>query len=523
MPNSFDLDPRSPSNWRLLGVGLCFVVVVVLAAVLAVVKSKGTFDNLVRVDVELVNIGDGLPARSDVKFRGALVGSVTDVTPSLHGQPNVVHVDLKPEYASGIPNTVTARVVPANIFAVSAVQLVDNGAGSGPLRAGAIISEDKTLPTLLFQNVLAKIRELLAAIARRPDENSVGLLATLGEATDGRGRQLTQAGHDLNDIMAQLNTVVSADDTGPTTLSALNAAMGGLREAAPELFNTLDSSIRPMRTFAEKRWQLTNFLSGGLGTVGRLGDAFDHHTDRLIVIGTEITPPLGVIADHADELHGISTRMQALATNMYDEAYDPNRRQLVAKAVVGFTPSRTYVRADCPRYGALAGPSCQTAPEVPTAPDLMPALESRGYPPLQGVPENYPNLAPPRQSMPGVPQGPPAPPPPPEVTPPLPPGSAHLPESPPPAPGLAPLPAESPAPAPGLTPLPAESPGPPSDGAQPQSADIGGEVGPVGSRQEKDQLGRIVGGRATGATVLLLGPLARGTTVHIAHDPAGGQ
>jgi hypothetical protein len=52
---------------------------------------------------------------------------------------------------------------------------------------------------------------------------------------------------------------------------------------------------------------------------------------------------------------------------------------------------------------------------------------------------------------------------------------------------------------------------------------IGGNVGPVGSRQENDQLSRIVGGEATAATQLLLGPVARGATVRIAPDPGGVQ
>jgi virulence factor Mce-like protein len=516
MPNSFDLDPRSPSNRLLVVVGVCFMVVAAVTAVLAVAKSKGTFDNLVRVDVELVNIGDGLPEHSDVKFRSVLVGSVSDVTPSRQGRPNSVHVDLKPEYAAGIPNTVTARVVPTNLFAVSAVQLVDNGRGSGSLRTGAVVHEDTTLPTVLFQNVLARLRETLAAVARKPGDNSVGVLAALGEATHGRGQQLTDAGHQLNEILAQLNTVISADDSSPTTLSALTAAADGLHSASPELFDALDSSIRPMRTFTEKRWQLTDFLSGGLRTTGTLGDAFDHQTDRLIAISTELTPALGVLADHAGEFHGVSTRLQVLANKLHDEAFDPNTNLLTVKAVVAFNPSRTYVRADCPRYGALEGPSCQTAPEVPTAPDLMPALGSMGYLPTPGLSENRPNLAPPRNSMPGYPQGPPAPPPRREVIPPLPPGAAQLPGGPfgmppAPAPGPPPLPAESPAPA----------ASPPPAGVQPQSAVIGGTAGPVGSREEKDQLGRIVGGRATAATELLLGPLARGTTVHLAPHPGG--
>jgi phospholipid/cholesterol/gamma-HCH transport system substrate-binding protein len=376
------------------------------------------------------------------------------------------------------------------------VQLVDNGRGSGPLRPGAVVQEDKTLPTVLFQNVLAKLRQLVEVVAIKPDSNSVGLLAALSQATRGRGQQLTDSGHQLNEILAQLNTVVSPDETGPSTLSALTAAANGLRGASPELFDALDSSIRPMRTVVEKRWQLTDFLSGGLRTTGTLGDAFDHQTDRMIAISTELAPVLGVIADHAGEFHGVSTRLQVFANKLYDQAWDPNKNQLIIKAVVGFTPTRSYVRADCPRYGTLEGPSCRTAPETPTAPELLPALGSMGYPPPPGLSKNRPNPAPPRGSMPGYPQGPPAPPPPREVLPPLPPGAAQLPGGP---------------------------PGPSSAEVRPQSVVIGGNVGPVGSRGEKDQLGRIVGGQANAATELLLGPLARGSTARIELDPGGDR
>ncbi|WP_158240373.1 MCE family protein [Mycobacterium hubeiense] len=473
-----------------------------------VAKSEGRFDKLVKVDVHLVNIGDGLPERSDVRFHGLIVGSVRDVIPAEIGRPNIVKVDLKPEQAANIPNTVTARVIPSNVFAVSSVQLVDNGPGTGSLRNGSVVPEDTSLPTVLFQNVLAKLRALLKDLGRKPDDNTVGVIAAIGEATEGRGDELTDSGRQLNEIMTQLNTVVSLDDAGPTTLSALTAATEGLRDTSPELFNALDNAVRPMRTIAEKRSQLTNFLSAGLGTAGTLGDAFDHETDRLITISTAFTPPLGVIADHAGDFHGISTRMQTLANRFYDEVWDPEKKQLVAKTVIGLTPSRTYVRADCPRYGALEGPSCKTAPEVPTAPDLFPALGSKGFEPTPGLSENRPNVTPPRHSMPGMPQGPPLPGPPPGLAPP-PAVDYEAPPPPPPPPPAAPPPPP---------PLPAES-----AAVQPQSAIIGGNVGPVGSRHEKEQLSRIVGGPASAATELLLGPLARGATVHIAPDPGGGQ
>ena len=173
--------------------------------------------------------------------------------------------------------------------------------------------EDQTLPTVLFQNVLAKLRQLLKAVGQSPDANNVGVFAALAEATHGRGQKLTDAGGDVNRVMQQLNSVVKSDESGPTTLSALKAAAESLRTVSPDLFSALDSSVKPMRTFAEKRSQLTNFLTGGLNTTGTLADAFDHQIDRMIQVSTGLTPAIGVLSDHAGEFHGVSTRLQALA------------------------------------------------------------------------------------------------------------------------------------------------------------------------------------------------------------------
>ncbi|MBV8347835.1 MAG: MCE family protein, partial [Mycolicibacterium sp.] len=367
MPNSFDLDGRGPSNGPLIFAGLCSLLTAALVVTLLIAKSEGRLDSTVRVSAELMDVGDGLPAKSDVKFRGVLVGYVSGVSPAGFGRRNIVHLDLRPEYASGIPDTVTARVVPSNVFAVSSVQLVDNGKGSAPLPDGAVLHEDQSLPTVLFQTTLTKFRAVLAAVGREPSADSVGALTALGEATEGRGHRLQDASHDLNDIVTQLNSVVTTD-AGPSTISGLTAAAEGLRKTAPELFDALNSAVKPMHTLAQKRSALTNFLSAGLNTSGTLADAFDHQTDRLIAITTELTPVVGVLADNAGHFDPIFTRLQRVADKLYSQAWNPKTNVFTMKGVVSFTPTRTYIRADCPRYGELAGPSCQTAPEVPTAP-----------------------------------------------------------------------------------------------------------------------------------------------------------
>jgi virulence factor Mce-like protein len=502
MPNSFDTNPRSASHRVMVILGVCFLVVAAATVVLSVKKSKGDLDRIVRVTAELVNVGDGLPDKSDVKFRGVLVGQVSDLVTAPVGQPNIVHIAVNPRYAVGIPSTVTARVVPSNVFAVSSVQLIDNGQAATGLRTGAVIREDTSLPTVLFQSTLTRFREVFYALTRAPDDHSIGVLAALTEATHGRGDRLRETGHDFNEIVAQLNTVV-AGDTGPSTISALTDAAASLRDASPELFNALDSAVSPMRTFAEKRTELRELLSAGLHTSGSLADAFEHQTDRLINITSELTPVLGVLGDNVGAFDPIFTRLQRLADNL-QSAWNPNLNQLTVKAIVSLTPSRTYIRADCPRYGALEGPSCQTAPEIPTAPALYPALGSMGYPPPSRATENRPNLAPPRDSIRGAPD--PLPPP----------GDASTPGS--PLPSDPPLPAEAPVPSPPGPAMPA-----PEAPVQPQSAVIGGNVGPVGSAEEQRQLGQITGGEANAAVELLLGPVVRGSTVNIVPDPGGDR
>ncbi len=486
MPNSFDSDFRGPSNRRLFVAGVCFCAITTGIIQLCLMKSQGRLDDIVRVSAELVNVGDGLPAKSDVKFRGLLVGEVTEVQLRGSGQPNTVRINLKPQYASRIPDTVTARVVPSNVFAVSSVQLVANGPRILPLHSGSVIREDTSLPTVLFQSLLTKVRQLLKSVSRDSTDNTVGVLAALSGATESRGSALRDAGADLNDIVSQLNTVMGGHDE-PTTLSSLATAAQALRQAEPELSDALANAVAPMRALAETRSQLTGLLSAGVQTTGTLGDAFDNQTDRLIAITTQLTPVVGVLADNSDKFRPIATRMARMAERVED-TYDTERHNYVLKVVVTLAPYRQYVRADCPRYGVLEGPSCQTAPEVPTAPDLLPALASMGIPPPPGANENRPNLAPPRDSV------------------------RHAGE----VPGGIGADA-SPAPIPSLS--PATNPGPADHaGAQPQPASYGGTVGPVGSSTEGAQLSQIVGHHANSSDRLLLGPVVRGTAVHIEPD-----
>jgi ABC-type transporter Mla subunit MlaD len=511
MGNAFEADGRGASERQLFGVGIALLVVAGIVTSALLLKATGRLDHYVRVVAALINVGDGLPQRSDVKYHGVLVGMVDEVTPAANGAPNYVHIDLNPGYAASIPASVTARVVPSNVFAVSSVQFVDRGAGPA-IRAGAQIPEDTELPTVLFQTTISKLRDVLAATGRGREDRTIGILAAVNAATENRRTELLASGAQLNRLIDQLDATV-ATQPGPSTVSALIDAARGLQQTAPELVDALHQAVEPMRTLVEQRAQLTALINGGLNTVGTSQTALNNHADQMVRITGELTPVLGQLADTSQHWVPAFVKLNGLADKFFNEVWIPERDIGNMRVNLSFTPTYTYTRADCPQYAGLKGPSCFTAPLVPTRPDLPDVL----------LPQNYQfpkDLTPPTGTVLGpdgnlVAIGPPYLNPNPSLAdpnPPLPPGMssspaipgtanpALVPSPPPPIPLSPPAPV---APTPGDAPLPAEA----------APASFGGNVGPVGSSQERVALGVITGAPASVATQLLLGPVARGTTV----------
>lgn len=512
MPNSIETDGRGLSDRRLLATGIAILVVAGMVSATLLVKATGRLDARVPVVAELINVGDGLPQRSDVKYHGVLVGMVDEVTPAANGAPNVVRIDLKPEYAASIPSTVTARVVPSNVFAVSSVQLVDRGPGPA-ITAGAHIPEDTELPTVLFQTTISKLRDILAATGRGREDKTIGVLAAINAATEHRRTELLSSGAQLNRLVDQLDAIV-ATEPGPSTVSALIDATTGLQSTAPELLDALHVAVAPMQTLVEQRAQLTSLVNGGIDTMGTTHTALTNHTDRLVQITSDLTPVLGQLADTSHHWVPAFVKLNQLSDKFFDHVWISDLDTGNMRVNLSFTPSSTYTRADCPQYAGLKGPSCFTAPLVPTRPELPDVLLPQNYrppadlqPPAGTVPGADGNLAAvgPPLVVPNPSLADPNPPLPPWMAPAAPvPGTANpalAPTPPPPVP-LSPLAPVAPRPAPPLA-------------AEAAPASFGGNVGPVGSPQERDVLSAAIGQPASPATQLLLGPVARGTTVSV--------
>lgn len=422
-----DIGRLSPA--KLFVAGAVALLVAVSSLIVVIAKADGKFTETVAVNAALTQIGDGLPTRSDVKFRGVLVGEVEAVVrPEDGAAPLMVQMALKPEHVQGIPSSVTARVVPSNVFAVSSVQLVDNGAAP-PLRAGSTVPEDTSLATVQLQTALTKLREITAATARVDTQHTLGVLATVAEATDRRGTDIVAAGEKLDRMVRELGAAITPDGS-PSTLAALSDAVRGLHESAPELLDAVNHAVLPMHTLAEKQEELTSFLSAGSGTLSLVASGLEKHTEQMLGVTTALTPVLGVMADGAHELPRITTRMRRISDKWFEDFWPRGEARGMGKFIFQFTPHRIYSRVDCPRYGDLAGPSCTTAPETGAAPISPRDSDVQVY-----------------SSMP-----------------------------------------------------------------------VGGNVGSIGSEQEKDILGAVLGGDPTAAAEMLLGPVARGALISILPD-----
>ncbi|MEU1983194.1 MCE family protein [Nocardia sp. NPDC019395] len=360
MPSAFEADDRNLADWKLLVRGIAFALVAAALVAAGIARSQGAFESTVRITALMADVGDGLPVKSDVKYRGVIVGMVTEVAPATGDGPNRVGIELWPQQAQGIPATVTARVVPSNVFAVPSVQLVDNGPAPA-LRAEAEIAQDHSLATVQLQTSLTALSRIAEAAGRSATDPTVGILATVARATSGRGPEMLRAGAQLGRIAQALNEV-TAPDGGPSTMDALAQALAGLQASAPDLLQAVNQSVAPMQIVAQQRGQLAALLSGGLVTTTSIGTALTNHTGTLTDITGSMAPVLDVLARGSRNFVQMTTSQARLATKFRTQFWRADTQSATGSVIVELTPHKQYTRADCPRYGNLAGPSCATGP-----------------------------------------------------------------------------------------------------------------------------------------------------------------
>lgn len=483
---------------QLLVAGVCGLVVFALVLSFLMLRYKGYFQEKVNVTANLTTTGDGLPEQADVKFRGVLVGAVKNVDIAAKGELQKVRIEMKPEFAGDIPATVTARVVPSNLFAVTSVELVFNGPADQYLHEGSTIDEDRSQGTIALQDTLTTVRNILDEI----DPVQFGrVLGTLSQALDGSGRM---PGSTVERFDRWLQAV---DDSIPDLgilLGDFSASFHALNQSAPELVDVLGSSVQTARTIADRRSELVALITGASGTVDTVNDLFARNPNvgKEVTVGT--SDMFGAItADPTAVTRSLLNLGEAVRRLDTTFTWGP-QKQMVWDAGVTLTPYQPYTVADCPRYGEMAGPSCATAPAVNDVGELPEKLKPRALDSAAGLPPVVP--------MPGLPLIPGVTTPDPSrATAAAPTGGAPAPFAGTPLEGLFPmLP-------PGLLPPAAPAPAPAAPAAAPEGTPSARPI----SYQGDSAIVALLGRKPTTAEYLLLSSILKGGTMQVSDNGAG--
>lgn len=385
MPLPADLTGREPSTGSLAVRGLAALLVVATVVTLLLLQYNGAFEDSFRATAMVSSVGDGLPVGSDVKHRGVLVGRVGEVhvQPSPQGVRHVIRLDLKPQYAQGIPASVKARIVPTNIFGAPSVDLVAADKSAGPLVRDATILGDDSTEALQLQTALTKVRDVLSAV--QPAKLNAAL-TSIAQALDGRGKQIGDLIGRLDGYVTALNPHAQAFQAD---LGKLADVLEGLQRNAPALLDTFDSVLGATRTLVEKQQQLAATLAGADVTVGTVHGVLADSADRTIGLIRNGAGIVKTLAADGPEITRSFTNL-GQAVQSLGSSFSGPHGMFRLDLVISFSSYDPYTAADCPRYSGLAGPNCgKPVPAKPQKPSQPPVP---GLPNVSGPLPGFPSL-----------------------------------------------------------------------------------------------------------------------------------
>lgn len=347
------LDPngRGATARQLTLAGLALISTVALLLYLLALRYNGRFEDRVPVTAVLTSTGDGLPTRADVKFRGMVVGRVDTVEVVAKGERQEASIALKPGVAAMIPDTVAARVIPNNIFGVTAVELVDTTPARGTLRAGATIPEDTSAATVQLQTTLNVLRRVIDNIQ---PEKLGRVLGTFAAALDPQSRVPGSTIERLNTWLTEVHAIPGIGNL----LGDLGQAATALSRSAPELVDVLSNSVTTARTLTERRTELVALLTGGSAAVDSVNGLFARNPDSGKYLVAGLDELFGSLAEDPQAIPYTAANLNTALQRLQGAFGFGPRNQMVWRMNVSFTPFQQYTAADCPRYGELAGPRC---------------------------------------------------------------------------------------------------------------------------------------------------------------------
>jgi len=351
------------------------------------------------VTVQLATSG-GLYERSEVTYRGKLVGSVTDI----RLVPNGVEVRLRIDKGTKIPADLDAVVGNLSPAGEQFVDLRPRVAGGPLLRAGSVVPRERTTVPLTIATVVSDVAKLLDQIGTKELRIVVDELAAAFGGTGPAMREIVSSADKLVAAAAKdLPALKRLLANGRTNLDTANELAGDfdrfnsslrtlsrqLRAGSPDLGTLLADSpafVGDLNTFVTTLSTPISALLGNLVTPGSLIAARLPALNALLIAFPQTTAALKTVARNGafrTELH-LTNNPTCSYEGPRRTPIDPTRTPPDLKRFCKDTTGDVGVRGarNAPRPGPSgpAGSSAAVSGRLPASPTVH-----AGYDPLTGI------------------------------------------------------------------------------------------------------------------------------------------
>lgn len=342
---------------RLLG--LLLIAVMVGGVALSIALYDKAFTPVVTVKLQADKIGNQLIKQSDVKVRGLIVGSVQDIVATDKGAE--LTLALQPESAKLIPENVSARFLPKTLFGERFVSLeIPKDPSSKTLANGDVIPQDRTSSAVELEQAFSHLMPVLQAV--QPQKLSATLTA-ISTALSGRGDQ-------LGDTLSQLGTYIGElnphEPELQHNLKALAEFSDHLKDAAPDLVQSLDNLSTTTRTVVDEQQNLSN-LYGSLTTASLdLQTFLQNNKENIISLADTARPTAELLAKYAPEYPCVISQMAANVP-LIDQALGKGTDKPGLHATIEIIVPRAPYEAgkEEPRFEDKRGPRCYDMKDIP--------------------------------------------------------------------------------------------------------------------------------------------------------------
>ncbi|WP_327112423.1 MCE family protein [Streptomyces sp. NBC_01341] len=345
--------------------GVAFVLVPAVLVWVSVSVYEKDFADDATVTVRTGSVGNEMHDNADVKLRGVVIGEVRHI--AADGDGARLTLAIEPGRLGRIPADVTAQMLPTTLFGERFVALVPPAVPSSqPLKAGAVIPQDRSSNAVELEEVLDNVLPMLTAV--KPEKLAATLNA-VSQALEGRGGKLgdtlvTLDAH-LKEFNPQLPTL-NADIRELVKVSTLYA------DAAPDVLDALTDFTTTSGTIAEQQAELADLYGSTTASAQDVTSFLRKNKDNLIRLSASGRPTLELLAEYSDAFPCTLRTMAGFVPAM-DKALGKGTDEPGLHVTLRPVESKgKYVTGrDTPVYGATGGPHCYSVPytgrAVPTA------------------------------------------------------------------------------------------------------------------------------------------------------------